>query len=81
MDEAALVTALRDGTIAGAGLDVFEQEPTLHPDLPSFNQVVLLPHLGSATLDTRVQMGSICLKNVEAVLAGRPAPNRVGTAG
>ena len=81
VDEAALVAALRNGTIAGAGLDVFEQEPALHPDLPSFNQVVLLPHLGSATLDTRVQMGSICLKNVEAVLAGRPAPNRVGTAG
>lgn len=81
VDEAALVAALRNGTIAGAGLDVFEQEPALHPDLPSFNQVVLLPHLGSATLDTRVQMGSICLKNVEAVLAGRSAPNRVGTAG
>lgn|SRR5512146_740167 len=81
VDEAALVAALRNGTIAGAGLDVFEQEPVLHPDLPSFSQAVLLPHLGSATLDTRVQMGLICLKNVEAVLAGRPAPNRVGTHG
>ncbi len=81
VDEAALVAALRNGTIAGAGLDVFEEEPVLHRDLTTFPQVVLLPHLGSATLETRVRMGSICLKNIEAVLAGRPAPNRVGTPG
>jgi glyoxylate reductase len=78
VDETALATALRNGTIAGAGLDVFEQEPTVHPDLASQQQVVLLPHLGSATLTTRVEMGMICLKNIEAVLGGRPAPNRVG---
>lgn len=78
LEEAALVTALRNGNIAGAGLDVYEQEPVLHPELASLPQVVLLPHLGSATMATRVEMGMICLKNIEAVLEGRPAPNRVG---
>ncbi len=78
VDEAVLATALRDGVIAGAGLDVFEDEPTVHPGLHALKQVVLLPHLGSATMTARVQMGMICLKNVDAVLAGRPAPNRVG---
>jgi glyoxylate reductase len=78
VDETALAAALRNGTIAGAGLDVFEEEPTVHPDLVSLQQVVLLPHLGSATLTTRMEMGMICLKNIEAVLAGRPAPNQVG---
>jgi glyoxylate reductase len=77
VDESALVAALQDGTIAGAGLDVFEDEPNIHPSLASMQQVVLLPHLGSATHVTRVEMGMICLKNIEAVLAGRPAPNRV----
>jgi len=78
VDETALAAALRNGTIAGAGLDVFEQEPKLHPDLARLHQVVLLPHLGSATLTTRTEMGMICVKNVEAVLGGRPAPNQVG---
>ncbi len=77
VDEDALVEALRAGTIAGAGLDVYEEEPAVHPGLRSLNQVVVLPHLGSATWHTRVQMGMICLKNIEAVLEGRPAPNRV----
>jgi glyoxylate reductase len=77
IDEGALVEALKAGTIAGAGLDVYEQEPTVHPGLLALNQVVLLPHLGSATWHTRVQMGMICLKNIDAVLEGRPAPNRV----
>ena len=77
VDEAALVKALRSGRIAGAGLDVFEDEPRLNPDLAALKQVVLLPHLGSATLTARVEMGMICLKNVEAVLNGQPAPNRV----
>jgi len=78
VDETALAAALRNGTIAGAGLDVFEQEPKLHPDLARLHQVVLLPHLGSATLTTRTEMGMICVKNVEAVLGGRHAPNQVG---
>jgi glyoxylate reductase len=77
INETALVHALQSGTIAGAGLDVYEEEPVLHPVLPSLKQVVLLPHLGSATMQTRVQMGLICLDNIQAVLEGRPAPNRV----
>lgn len=77
VDEGALVAALKKGTIAGAGLDVYEEEPALHPALAHLKQVVLLPHLGSATLQTRVQMGLICLENVRAVLDGRPAPNRI----
>jgi glyoxylate reductase len=77
VDEAALVDALKKGTIAGAGLDVYEEEPTLHPDLAQLKQVVLLPHLGSATMQARTQMGLVCLKNIEAVLDGRPAPNQV----
>jgi glyoxylate reductase len=77
VDEGALVEALKAGTIAGAGLDVYEQEPALPPTLAQLKQVVLLPHLGSATLQARVQMGLVCLKNIEAVLEGRLAPNQV----
>lgn len=77
VDEAALVDALKRGIIAGAGLDVYEQEPALHPELTRLKQVVLLPHLGSATLHARVQMGMVCLENIQAVLDGRPAPNQI----
>ena len=77
VDEAALATAIKSGTIAGAGLDVYEQEPAIHPELTQLRQVVLLPHLGSATLHARVQMGLVCLENIQAVLEGRPAPNEV----
>ncbi|MFO0773383.1 MAG: D-glycerate dehydrogenase [Nitrospiraceae bacterium] len=77
VDEAALVEALRSHRIAGAGLDVYEQEPALHPGLASSPNVVLLPHLGSATHRTRMQMGFMCLENIDAVLTGRPAPHRV----
>jgi glyoxylate reductase len=77
VDEAALADALKTGTIAGAGLDVYEQEPAIHPELAGLRQVVLLPHLGSATLQARVQMGMVCLKNIQAVLEGRPAPNQI----
>ena len=77
VDEGALVDALSAGTIAGAGLDVYEQEPALHPALAQLKQVLLLPHLGSATLHARVQMGLVCLENIHAVLDGRPAPNHV----
>ncbi len=77
VDEAALVEAVRAGWIAGAGLDVYEREPDLHPVLRELRQVVTLPHLGSATLGTRVRMGMVCLENIRAVLEGRPAPNRV----
>ena len=77
VDEGALVDAIKAGIIAGAGLDVYEQEPALHPELARLRQVVLLPHLGSATLHARVQMGLVCLENIHAVLNGRPAPNQV----
>ena len=77
VDEAALVDALRNGAIAAAGLDVFENEPLLDPDLLEQERCVLLPHLGSATMDSRVEMGMTCLKNIEAVLSGRTAPNQV----
>ena len=77
VDEGALVNALKTGIIAGAGLDVYEQEPALHPALAQLKQVVLLPHLGSATLHARVQMGLVCVENIHAVLDGRPTPNPV----
>ncbi len=77
VDEGALVEALTNGTIAGAGLDVYEEEPALHPALAHAKQVVLLPHIGSATLQARVQMGLICLGNIQAVLDGRPATNQI----
>jgi glyoxylate reductase len=77
VDESALASALANGVITAAGLDVFEEEPRLHPRLASLRQVVLLPHLGSATLAARVDMGMTCLNNIEAVLSGRPAPNQV----
>ncbi len=77
VDEGALVNALKTGIIAGAGLDVYEQEPAIHPALAELKQVVLLPHLGSATLHARVHMGLVCLKNIQAVLDGHPAPNRI----
>ncbi len=77
IDEGALVNALKTGIISGAGLDVYEQEPSLHPAMAQLKQVVLLPHLGSATLHARVQMGLVCLRNIEAVLEGHSAPNQV----
>ena len=77
IDEGALVDALKTGVIAGAGLDVYEQEPAMHSGLAQLKQVVLLPHLGSATLHARVQMGLVCLENVQAVLDGHPALNRI----
>jgi glyoxylate reductase len=72
VDEAALVEALRDGVIAGAGLDVFEHEPQVHPGLLELDNVVLLPHLGSATVETRTAMAVLATQNVVAVLGGEP---------
>jgi lactate dehydrogenase-like 2-hydroxyacid dehydrogenase len=78
VDEAALAEALRAGTIAGAGLDVFEREPDVHPALLELENVVLIPHLGSATVETRTAMGVLAAENVVAVLAGRPPVTPVG---
>lgn len=72
VDEAALVAALEAGEIAGAGLDVFEAEPTVHEGLLDRDDVVLLPHLGSATVETRTAMAELAAQNVLDVLAGKP---------
>jgi glyoxylate reductase len=75
--EEALARALRDGVIAGAGLDVYEREPLVHPDLLPLDNVVLLPHLGSATVETRTQMGLLAARNALAVLDGEAPPTPV----
>jgi glyoxylate reductase len=77
IDEAALVEAIQEGRLAGAGLDVYEHEPAIHPGLLSLSNVVTLPHLGSATHATRIRMGMVCLENVVAVLEGQQALNRI----
>jgi lactate dehydrogenase-like 2-hydroxyacid dehydrogenase len=77
VDEAALVAALEKGTIAGAGLDVFEAEPKVTPALLAMENVVVLPHLGSATRETRLAMGLRVIDNVSAFFAGKEPPDRV----
>ena len=75
VDDAALVRALRDGTIRGAGLDVFENEPKLDPGLLALKNVVLAPHIGSATEATRRAMAMTAAKNAVAALTGATPPN------
>ncbi len=77
VDEAALVDALRDGTIAGAGLDVFEEEPKVHPGLLDLPNAVLLPHLGSATRSSRRAMSRLAAEGAIAVLTGAEPAHRV----
>jgi lactate dehydrogenase-like 2-hydroxyacid dehydrogenase len=72
-----LIAALKSGRVAAAGLDVFEGEPKLNPEYVSLKNTFLLPHIGSATIETRTAMGMLALDNVEAVLNGRPAPTPV----
>jgi glyoxylate reductase len=74
IDEAALVKALRDGVIAGAGLDVYENEPKLAAGLAELDNVVLLPHIGSASIATRSKMAEIAARNVVAFFAGETPP-------
>jgi len=74
VDEAALASALREGVIAGAGLDVFEREPQVHPELLDLENVVLVPHLGSATVETRTAMAMLAADNALAVLSGEQPP-------
>jgi glyoxylate reductase len=73
VDEAALAWALQHHLLAGAALDVYENEPVVHPDLLTLENVLLVPHLGSGTTETRTAMADLAVENVLAVLAGRPA--------
>ena len=77
VDEAALVQALRNRAIAGAGLDVFEREPEVHPGLLELDTVVLVPHLGSATIETRTAMAILAARNAIAVVQGETPPTPV----
>jgi lactate dehydrogenase-like 2-hydroxyacid dehydrogenase len=77
VDEAALVTALQSRQIAGAGLDVYEKEPQITPALLAMENVTLLPHLGTAVLETRTAMGLMAVANLTAFAQGKPLPNPV----
>ncbi len=77
VDEAELVDVLRHGRIGGAGLDVYEREPVVPPGLLELPNVTLLPHMGSATEETRTAMGLCAVANLDAFFAGEPLPNRV----
>jgi lactate dehydrogenase-like 2-hydroxyacid dehydrogenase len=77
VDEYALASALSEGEIAGAGLDVYENEPSINPALLKFENLVLLPHMGSGTNETREAMGLCAFDNIKAYLNGVELPNRV----
>jgi glyoxylate reductase len=77
VDEAALAQALKEGWIAGAGIDVFEDEPKIHPGLMGLTNTVLAPHIGSASWETRLQMANLAVDNCLAVLEGRTPPTPV----
>jgi glyoxylate reductase len=77
IDEEALVRALRSGTIRGAALDVFEREPEVHPELIGMTNVVLAPHIGSATVETRTKMAMMAAENTIAAVSGATPPNLV----
>jgi lactate dehydrogenase-like 2-hydroxyacid dehydrogenase len=77
VDEAALIAALQAGSIAGAGLDVYEFEPHVPPALMTFENVTLMPHLGTAVMEVREAMGLMAVDNLIAFFDGKPPPNRV----
>ena len=72
-----LIAALRSGQVAAAGLDVFDGEPKIHPGYLELKNTFLLPHVGSATVETRVAMGMLALDNIDSVLSGKPAPTLI----
>lgn len=78
VDQVEMIRALREGRLAAAGLDVYEKEPAVSPELLELDNVVLLPHIGSATVSTRNRMAEIAAENVIAVLNGKPAVTPVG---
>lgn len=75
IDEPALVSALMNRRLGGAGLDVFEREPVLQPGLAELDNVVLTPHVGTSTMETRIRMATVCSRNILAALEGRVPPN------
>ena len=77
IDEQALADALKDGTIAGAALDVYEFEPKVTDDLLHLDNVTLAPHLGNATVEARLEMGNVCVDNLEDFIAGKKPRNQV----
>ncbi len=77
IDEAALARAIKAGDIAGAGLDVFEREPKVNPDLVGLSNVLLLPHMGSATVEGRIEMGEKVIINIKTFADGHRPPDRV----
>lgn len=77
VDEKALADALKEHVIAAAGLDVYEHEPEVEPSLKALANVVLMPHVGSATHDARTNMGLMNVRNIQAVFEGNPPPNEV----
>lgn len=77
VDEEALVKALKNGILAGAGLDVFEREPHIHPELLQLNNTVLTPHIGTSTMETRIAMAKMAAKNLIAFFEGKQPPNVV----
>jgi lactate dehydrogenase-like 2-hydroxyacid dehydrogenase len=77
VEDGALIAALKAGRVAAAGLDVFEGEPNINPEYARLQNTFLVPHIGSATLETNTAMGMLDLDNIDAVLAGKPAPSLV----
>jgi len=77
VDEAALMRSLQEGRIAGAGLDVFDNEPSIDPRFFALENVVVLPHVGSATVETRTAMGNLQIENLRLHFAGKPVRTRV----
>jgi hydroxypyruvate reductase len=77
VEEAALIAALQDRRIGGAGLDVYEFEPKVPAALRALDNVVLLPHLGTSALEVRIEMGLMAVDNIQAFLAGKTPPNVV----